>query len=123
MRGLTQQQDQGQDWPNLPEHPGRPPGPDASIGELLAYVAASQRRLELWAAVLYGQQYDAAAAARDGTKKRMAVSVRDVEIPFWSMVGILVTVALAAIPALIILMIVVAVAMAVLSVIGLSLVG
>lgn len=121
--GLTRQQEQGQDWPNLPEHPGRPPGADAPIGELLAYVAASQRRLELWAAVLYGQQYDAAEAARDGAKKRLAVSVRDVEIPFWSMVGILVTVALASIPAMIILGIVGAMVMAVITGIGLGLAG
>lgn len=119
MRGLVRH-DHEQD---VPEYPGQALGSNAPIGELLAYVAASQRRLELWAALLYAQQDAAAAAARDGAKRRLAVSVRDVEIPFWSMVGILVTVALAAIPALIILMIVVAVATAVLSLIGLSLAG
>lgn len=88
---------------DLPEYPARAPGPDAPIGELLAYVAGSSRRVELWLAMLYAQQEAATAAAREAGRKRLAVSVRDVEIPFWSMVGILVTVALAAIPALIIL--------------------
>lgn len=108
---------------DLPEFPGRAPGADAPIGELLAYVAASQRRLELWAAVLYAQQEAATAAARDGAKRRLAVSVRDVEIPFWSMVGILVTVALASIPALIILFLLGLGLAFVVSLIGLGLAG
>lgn len=101
--GLTRQQEQVQDWPDLPEHPGRPPDANASIGELLAWQAMSQRRLEIWSALLYAQQEQIAAAAQMQKKQRLGVTVKDIEVPFWSMVSILVTTAVAAIPAAIIL--------------------